>query len=194
MSESITNPERYVLGLLDYLVPAEVCSDDHLADTPARVIKAFQEYLKGYDQDPREILEKRFVADYDEIILLKDIPFYSLCAHHLAPFHGTAHVGYIPRKIDVAKYEITGLSKLARLVECYARRLQVQERLTRDIANALKVWLQPQGVAVVVEAEHMCIACRGIQKPHTKTITSVMDGVFEDEAARAEVLTLISGI
>jgi GTP cyclohydrolase IA len=160
----------------------------HLQGTPQRVAEAFTEcYLSGYTQTPHDVLTTEFAEkDYDEIVLLKNIPFYSLCAHHLVPFFGTAAIAYIP------KGKVVGLSKLGRLVEIYARRLQVQEQMTREIACALRDVLMPLGVAVVVEAEHLCMSSRGLSKPGIKTLTSYMLGCFRDEPeARAEVLALI---
>lgn len=187
--------EVAIRGFLNTLVPEEF-RDEHLEMTPERFVRAFDDfYLRGYRQDPKEILKTRFRSDYDELILLKDIPFYSMCAHHLAPFSGIAHVAYIPDRPDKDGYEITGLSKLARLVECYARRLQVQERMTIQIATALEKYLKPKGVGVILKAEHLCVACRGIEKPHTETITSVMRGVFMVRSeARQELLHLIKGV
>ncbi len=159
----------------------------HLEKTPERWTRAFfNYYLRGYAEDPAEILDVRFSDDCDEVVLVKGISFYSLCAHHLIPFHGTAAVAYIPRGY------ITGLSKLARLVEVYARRLQTQEQLTREIANALQKNLNPLGVAVVIRAVHLCMTSRGVEKPGSETVTSAMLGVFrEKDSARAEVLKLL---
>ena len=142
----------------------------------------------GLLEDPAEHLNKTFEVDHDEVIVVRDISFYSICEHHLVPFFGKAHVGYLPKKGG----RITGLSKLARLVEGYAKRPQVQERLTGQIADAIEDKLDPQGVAVVVEAEHMCMSMRGIKKPGSQTVTSSMRGLFrEKDSSRAEVLRLI---
>jgi GTP cyclohydrolase I len=161
-----------------------------LQETPARVARAYAEIFAGLWQDPGEILATTFEEDHDELVLEKDIPMYSTCEHHLVPFHGVAHVGYIPG-LDG---RVTGLSKLARLVEVYARRPQVQERMTRQIADALADVLKPRGVIVVIEAEHLCMAMRGIRKPGTRTVTSAVRGIFRDSAAtRGEAMSLILG-
>lgn len=161
-----------------------------LQDTPARVARAYAETFAGLWQDPFEILSTTFDENHDELVLVKDIPMYSTCEHHLVPFHGVAHVGYIPG-VDG---RVTGLSKVARLVEVYARRPQVQERMTRQIADALDEVLKPQGVIVVIEAEHLCMAMRGIRKPGTTTVTSAVRGMFRDSAAtRSEAMSLVLG-
>jgi len=161
-----------------------------LRETPARVARAYAETFAGLGQDPAEILATTFDEDHDELVLVKDIPMYSTCEHHLVPFHGMAHVGYIPG----ADGRVTGLSKLARLVEVYARRPQVQERMTRQIADALFDALKPQGVIVVIEAEHLCMAMRGIRKPGATTVTSAVRGIFRDSAAtRNEAMSLVLG-
>jgi GTP cyclohydrolase I len=161
-----------------------------LRDTPGRVARAYAEIFAGLWQDPGEILATTFDEDHDELVLEKDIPMYSTCEHHLVPFHGVAHVGYIPG-VDG---KVTGLSKLARLVEVYARRPQVQERMTRQIADALADVLKPRGVIVVIEAEHLCMAMRGIRKPGTRTVTSAVRGIFRESAAtRSEAMSLILG-
>jgi GTP cyclohydrolase I len=161
-----------------------------LRETPARVARAYAEIFAGLWQDPGEILATTFEEDHDELVLEKDIPMYSTCEHHLVPFHGVAHVGYIPG-LDG---KVTGLSKLARLVEVYARRPQVQERMTRQIADALADVLKPRGVIVVIEAEHLCMAMRGIRKPGTRTVTSAVRGIFRESAAtRGEAMSLILG-
>jgi GTP cyclohydrolase I len=159
-----------------------------LQETPARVARAYAETFAGLWQDPYEVLATTFDEDHDEMVLVKDIPMYSTCEHHLVPFHGMAHVGYIPG----ADGRVTGLSKLARLVEVYARRPQVQERMTRQIADALFEVLKPQGVIVVIEAEHLCMAMRGVRKPGSTTVTSAVRGIFRDSAAtRAEAMSLV---
>jgi GTP cyclohydrolase I len=161
---------------------------DGLRDTPKRVVNAFREMLSGYDQSPGEILERRFVCEYDEIIVLKDIAFTSLCEHHLLPFMGEVSIAYLPGLNN----KVVGLSKLARLVDCFSKRLQIQERMTVDIADAMERHLQPLGTAVVVRAHHSCMSCRGVRKPGSVMITSKMNGVFRNEdSARAEVLKLI---
>ena len=159
-----------------------------LADTPRRVVDAFQEYFQGYEETPEAHLERTFeqVGGYDEIVLLKDIPFHSHCEHHMAPIIGKAHVGYLPRD------RVVGISKLARVVHAYAKRLQVQERLTAEIADCIQNVLQPLGVVVIIEATHACMTCRGVETPGVVMMTSRMMGVFrEDEKSRQEVLRLI---
>jgi GTP cyclohydrolase IA len=161
-----------------------------LRETPARVARAYAETFAGLWQDPGEILATTFDEDHDELVLVKDIPMYSTCEHHLVPFHGVAHIGYIPG----ADGRVTGLSKLARLVEVYARRPQVQERMTSQIADALAEVLKPRGVLVVIQAEHLCMAMRGIRKPGSVTVTSAVRGIFRDNApTRAEAMSLILG-
>ncbi len=161
-----------------------------LKATPVRVARAYAEIFAGLFVDPDEVLETTFEENYDELVLVKDIPLYSTCEHHLVPWHGTAAVGYIPGENG----RITGLSKLARLVDLYARRPQVQERLTSQVADAVARVLQPRGVIVVVEAEHLCMAMRGIKKPGARTVTSAVRGGFRsDPRSRAEALTLILG-
>jgi GTP cyclohydrolase IA len=161
-----------------------------LRDTPARVARAYAETFAGLWQDPGEVLATTFDEDHDELVLVKDIPMYSTCEHHLVPFHGAAHIGYIPGDDG----RVTGLSKLARLVEVYARRPQVQERMTSQIADALSEVLAPRGVIVVIEAEHLCMAMRGIRKPGASTVTSAVRGLFrESPASRNEAMSLIIG-
>ncbi|AEF38771.1 GTP cyclohydrolase I FolE [Hoyosella subflava] len=159
-----------------------------LADTPARVARAYAELFAGLHTDPDHVLDTTFDEGHDELVLLKDIPMYSTCEHHLVPFHGVAHVGYIPNESG----RVTGLSKLARLVDLYAKQPQVQERLTSQIADAMMRKLDPRGVIVVVEAEHLCMAMRGIRKPGATTTTSAVRGLFKSSAAsRSEALDLI---
>jgi GTP cyclohydrolase IA len=161
-----------------------------LQNTPGRVARAYAETFAGLWQDPYEVLATVFDEDHDEMVLVKDIPMYSTCEHHLVPFHGVAHVGYIPGEDG----KVTGLSKLARLVDMYARRPQVQERMTRQIADALHEVLKPRGVIVVVEAEHLCMGMRGIRKPGSSTVTSAVRGMFRDSpATRSEAMSLILG-
>ncbi|GLX00669.1 GTP cyclohydrolase I FolE [Microtetraspora sp. NBRC 16547] len=163
---------------------------DGLRDTPARVARAYTEQFAGLGQRPEDALTTMFDADHDEMVLVKDIEVMSTCEHHLLPFHGVAHVGYTPN----AKGQITGLSKLARLVDVYARRPQVQERMTSQIADGLMRVLEPRGVIVVIEAEHMCMTMRGVRKPGAKTITSAVRGDFRTcESTRAEAMSLILG-
>ena len=163
-----------------------------LLDTPRRVAKMYEEVFAGYSQDPERILNVTFDTDdeacdrYNSLVLVKDIPLYSHCEHHMVPFFGKAHVAYIPEE------RVVGISKIARLVDCYARRLQIQERLTNQISATLDKYLTPKGVAVVIEAEHMCMTMRGAKKPGSKTVTSSLTGVFLKEVdARAEFYSLI---
>ncbi|GAA2458610.1 GTP cyclohydrolase I FolE [Streptomyces sp. NPDC051041] len=158
-----------------------------LRETPARVARAYRELLAGLGQTPEEVLTTTFDLGHDEMVLVKDIEIVSLCEHHMLPFHGVAHVGYIPAETG----KITGLSKLARLVEVFARRLQVQERLTTQIADSLMRILEARGVIVVIEAEHMCMSVRGIRKPGAKTTTSAVRGQLRDATTRAEAMSLI---
>jgi GTP cyclohydrolase IA len=158
-----------------------------LADTPSRVVRMWRELFAGYAQDPAEILKRDFDRDgYDQMIVCRDIEFNSMCEHHMLPFYGTATVAYIPDK------KIVGLSKLARLVDAYARRLQIQERMTQQIATALETHLQPRGSAVVIEAKHYCMICRGVQKQQSSMVTSALKGFFfDDPKARAEFYQLV---
>ena len=160
-----------------------------LVETPARVARAYGEFFAGLALDPAEVLAKTFQIEHDEMILVRDIEVYSMCEHHLVPFHGVAHVGYIPAKDG----RVTGLSKRARLVEMYARRPQVQERLTTQVADSLVTHLGAQGVIVIVECEHLCMSMRGIRKPGSRTITSAVRGQLRDAATRAEAMALLLG-
>ena len=160
---------------------------DGLLRTPARVAKMYAEVFAGLREDPEHHLEVQFEAGHDEMVMVKDIPFYSMCEHHLLPFHGQAHVAYVPGE----EGKITGLSKLARLVEAYARRPQVQERLTSQVADKLMQALDPRGALVVIEAEHLCMSMRGVQKPGSLTLTSAVRGLFLSDATRAEALQLL---
>ncbi|MEU0692227.1 GTP cyclohydrolase I FolE [Streptomyces uncialis] len=158
-----------------------------LLDTPARVARAYREILAGLWQRPEDVLTTTFDIGHDEMVLVKDIEIVSLCEHHLLPFHGVAHIGYIPAESG----KITGLSKLARLVEVFARRPQVQERLTTQVADSLMRILEARGAIVVIEAEHMCMSVRGIRKPGAKTTTSAVRGQLRDSTTRAEAMSLI---
>ncbi len=163
---------------------------DGLRETPARVARAFAEQFSGLYQNPDEVLNTSFDENHAEMVLVRDIPMYSTCEHHLVPFFGIAHVGYIPGRDG----RITGLSKLARVVEGYSKRPQVQERLTTQVAEALVRRLEPAGVIVVIEAEHLCMAMRGIRKPGATTTTSAVRGIFQSRAStRAEAMSLIMG-
>ena len=163
---------------------------DGLVETPARVARAYGEFFAGLNVDAADVLSKTFEIAHEEMILVRDIEVYSMCEHHLVPFHGVAHVGYIPAKDG----RVTGLSKLARLVEAFARRPQVQERLTTQVADALVEHLGAQGVIVVVECEHLCMSMRGIRKPGSRTITSAVRGQLRDPSTRAESLALLLGV
>ncbi|HJX12687.1 MAG TPA: GTP cyclohydrolase I FolE [Dehalococcoidales bacterium] len=165
-------------------------SREGLRDTPQRVAEMYTELFCGLEKDPREDLEVGFELGHREMVVLKDIPFYSMCEHHLLPFFGVAHVGYIPN----AEGRIVGISKLARVVETIARRPQVQERMTTDIADAIDAGIKPAGVAVVIQAEHLCMVMRGINKPGSNVITSALRGTFRSKpASRAEFFSLIQG-
>lgn len=179
-----------VLSAVETLIrwAGEDPSREGLRDTPGRVARAYKEYFRGYNEDPLQHLSRTFseVGGYDEVILLKDIPFVSHCEHHLAPIIGSAHVAYLP------SHRVVGISKLARVVHGFARRMQVQERLTAEIADAIQEVLEPVGVAVVIEATHGCMTCRGVETPEVKMTTSRMVGLFrDDEKARREVLALM---
>lgn len=160
-----------------------------LVDTPKRVAKMYAEVFSGLNEDPAEHFKTIFGEDHEELVLVKDIPFYSMCEHHLVPFYGKAHIAYIPKG-----GKVTGLSKLARAVEAVAKRPQLQERITSTIAESIMNSLEPHGVMVIVEAEHMCMTMRGVKKPGSQTVTSAVRGIFrKDEASRSEVLSLIKG-
>jgi GTP cyclohydrolase I len=181
--------ERAAAAVRELLVAIGEDPDrEGLQDTPRRVADAYAELLAGMNQDPREVLTAVFDVGHDELVLVKDIEVFSLCEHHLVPFFGVAHIGYIPEEGG----RVTGLSKLARLVDVYARRPQVQERMTTQIADALAETLQPRGVIVVIEAEHLCMSMRGVGKVGAKTITSAVRGQLLDPATRAEAMGLIT--
>lgn len=163
-------------------------SRDGLQETPARVARMYAEVCSGLHEDPTDYLIRTFDLEHDEMVMVRDIPVYSLCEHHLLPFFGVAHVAYIPQKGGM----ITGLSKLARLVDGFSRRLQIQERLTSQVAGAIQRTLEPQGTLVVIEAEHLCMSMRGVQKPGAVTVTSAVHGVFRDEVStRLEAMRFI---
>lgn len=162
---------------------------DGLLDTPARVARAYREMFRGLHMTADEVLSTTFDLGHDELVLVKDIELYSTCEHHLVPFHGVAHIGYIPNEGG----RITGLSKLARLVDVFAKRPQVQERLTTQVADSLVRILQPRGAIVVMEAEHLCMSMRGVRKPGAKTVTSAVRGSLREPATRAEAMALILG-
>ena len=186
MTVDLVRAEAAVRELL--LAVGEDPDRDGLRETPARVARSYVELLAGLDQDPREVLTATFDVGHDELVLVKDIELWSMCEHHLVPFTGVAHVGYIPR----ADGYVTGLSKLARLVDVFARRPQVQERLTTQVADALMEILEARGVIVVIEAEHLCMTMRGVRKGGARTITSAVRGQLRDPATRAEAMGLIT--
>jgi len=188
MTVDAARVERLVAELLEAI--GEDPARDGLRATPTRMAAMFEELFAGADQDPAAFLTVTFAAEHDEMVMVRDIPFTSLCEHHMVPFIGKAHVAYIPADDG----RITGLSKLARLVDAYARRLQVQERMTTQIADTLERALEPRGVLVVVEAEHLCMAMRGVRKPGTLTITSAVRGLFRDDPrTRAEAMAFVHG-
>ena len=179
--------ERAVRELL--LAIGEDPDRNGLKETPARVARSYVEIFAGMRQKPEDVLTTNFEVGHDELILVRDIEVYSTCEHHLVPFHGVAHVGYIPGRDG----RVTGLSKLARLVDVYARRPQVQERLTTQIADALTAHLKPLGALVVIECEHLCMSMRGVRQPGSRTITSAVRGQLRDPATRAEAMGLVLG-
>lgn len=180
--------ERAVRELLEAI--GEDPTREGLLDTPGRVARMWVEVLDGTNNDPDHHLSRTFEIEHDEMVLVRDIPFTSVCEHHMLPFSGTAHIAYLPGTTG----RFTGLSKLARLVEGYARRLQVQERLTSQLADAMQNMLDPVGVLVVVEAEHSCMSIRGVRKPGAKTVTTAVRGIYRaDGAARSEVMAFIQG-
>lgn len=195
MSEAGPSPavdqQRVAAAVREILIAIGEDPDrDGLRETPARVGRAYAEIFGGLAIDPSEVLTTTFDEGHEELVLVRDIPVYSTCEHHLVPWHGTAAVGYVPDDDG----RITGLSKLARVVDLYARRPQVQERLTSQVATALMERLKPRGAIVVVEAEHLCMAMRGIRKPGAKTVTSAVRGIFQsDPRTRAEAMSLILG-
>jgi GTP cyclohydrolase I len=184
--DSTTSIESHVRGILATL--GEDPDREGLVKTPQRVARSLQYLTKGYAQDPKEVInDALFTEDYQEMIVLKDLDFFSLCEHHILPFFGKAHVAYIP------KHHIVGISKLARLVDVYSRRLQVQERMTTQIANTLMDALDPQGVAVILQAEHLCMRMRGVEKQNSVVSTSAMLGVFRShQETRQEFMTLVT--
>src|ERR1019366_5376331 len=180
--------ERAVRELL--LAIGEDPDRNGLKETPARVARSYVEIFAGMRQKPEDVLTTNFEVGHDELILVRDIEVYSTCEHHLVPFHGVAHVGYIPGR----EGRVTGLSKLARLVDVYSRRPQVQERMTSQIADAMVEHLEPSGVIVVIEAEHLCMSMRGVRKPGAKTVTSAVRGSFRNsDRTRAEAMSLLIG-
>lgn len=188
MAVDLERAERAVAELLAAI--GEDPGREGLLQTPKRVAAMYEELFSGMEEDPAKHLTVTFAAEHDEMVMVRDIPFASLCEHHMVPFIGKAHVAYIPGSDG----RITGLSKLARLVDAYARRLQVQERMTTQIADTLEATLEPRGVLVVVEAEHLCMSMRGVRKPGTLTVTSAVRGLFrEDQRTRAEAMQFVRG-
>jgi len=184
--DSLVRIERAVREIIEAI--GEDPAREGLVDTPARVARMYAELFEGLRIDPAQYLKVGFEAGHDEMVILRDIPFYSVCEHHFMPFHGVAAVGYIPDG------RVVGVSKLARLVEGYARRPQLQERLTGQVADALMETLRPDGVAVVIEAEHLCMTQRGVKKPGSRMVTSATRGLFRrNQATRAEFLSLVRG-
>ena len=182
--------ERVEAAIRELLIAVGEDPDrEGLRETPARVARSYREIFAGLFQEPADVLTTTFDLGHEEMVLVKDIEVYSTCEHHLVPFHGVAHVGYIPG----GDGRITGLSKLARLVDVFARRPQVQERLTAQIADAMVAELEPRGVIVVVECEHLCMSMRGVRKPGSRTVTSAVRGQMRDVATRAEAMSLVLG-
>ena len=192
MTADVSQPvdlDRIEAAVAEILVAlGEDPSRDGLQETPARVARMYAEVCSGLHEDPADHLIRTFDLEHDEMVMVRDIPVYSLCEHHLLPFFGVAHVAYIPQKGGM----ITGLSKLARLVDGFSRRLQIQERLTSQVASAIQHTLEPQGTLVVIEAEHLCMSMRGVQKPGAITVTSAVHGVFREEVStRLEAMRFI---
>lgn len=179
---SKASAETAIFTLLNYI--GEDPLRDGLLETPARVVRAWAELTAGYKEDPKVFLSRTFDEKSDEMVILKDIQFYSMCEHHMLPFMGTATVAYMPTD------KVVGISKLARVVSCYARRLQVQERMTQQIARAIEDCLSPHGVGVILRAHHLCMGCRGVKQPSTELVTSSLLGKFRDATVRAEFLQL----
>jgi len=183
--EKTTKIAEHYLEIIKLL--GENADREGLLKTPERVSKAMQFLMQGYEQNPEEIIQSAmFTEDYRQMVIVKDIDFYSMCEHHMLPFFGKAHVAYIPNK------KITGLSKIARIVEVYARRMQVQERMTTQIKECIQKTLNPMGVMVIIEAQHLCMQMRGVQKQHSITTTSDFTGVFEQAKTREEFINLIN--
>jgi len=192
MTQTLTagiDQERIAAAVREIIAAVgENAEREGLEDTPRRIAKLYAEMFSGLSEDPRDVLSKTFEESHKEMVILKDIPFYSLCEHHFLPFHGRAHVGYVPEG------RIVGVSKLARTVDILARRPQMQERLTGQVADAIMNGLQPDGVAVVIEAEHLCLTMRGAQKPGEVMVTSAIRGGFRRRGVtRSEFLALVQG-
>lgn len=192
MTESVRpfDLERAAAAIRELLIAIGESPDrEGLVETPERVARSFRELLAGMGQHPEEVLTTTFDLGHDEMVLVRDIEVFSLCEHHMVPFHGVAHVGYIPSSDGM----LTGISKIARLVDVYARRLQVQERMTTQIADAMVKYLNARGVIVVVDCEHLCMSMRGVRKPGSRTLTSAVRGHLRAPATRAEAMSLILG-
>ena len=190
MEEIMANQEKMEEAIYQLLEAIDENPErEGLRDTPKRVAKMYQEMFSGLNEDPKDQFTAVFTENHDELVLVKDIPFYSMCEHHLVPFFGVAHVAYLP-----SEGRVTGLSKLARAVEVASKRPQLQERLTEQVAKAHEEALHPKGIFVMIEAEHLCMTMRGIKKPGSKTVTTVSKGIYkEDYQGRKEVLSLILG-
>lgn len=193
MKRTYFNTELVKKSITDLLVAIEpsTCTREGLVDTPARVTKMFAEIFSGYELDPDEVMSGdfggKFTETYDELVIVRDIEFYSHCEHHMVPFFGKVHIGYIPNG------KVVGLSKLARVVDCFAKRLQVQERMTQEIADTVERNLDAKGVIVVIEATHLCMCMRGVKKPHSSTVTSIVRGLLkENGSARAEFFSMVN--
>jgi GTP cyclohydrolase IA len=190
LTPALIDQERVERAIREILLAIGEDPDrDGLSQTPARVARSYVEIFAGMRQNPQDVLTTTFEIGHEELILVRDIEVYSTCEHHLVPFHGVAHVGYIPGRDG----RVTGLSKLARLVDVYARRPQVQERMTSQIADAMVEHLKPLGVLVVVECEHLCMSMRGVRRPGSRTVTSAVRGQMRNPATRAEAMGLVLG-
>ncbi len=188
LTTPVDKPRIQRCGARNHRCIGENPERDGLLDTPRRIADMYEEIFAGLRTDPYKFLEVTFDEAYSEMVVLKDIPFYSMCEHHFAPFHGVAHVAYIPQG------RVVGLSKLARVVDTFARRPQVQERLTAQVVDTIMEGLQPKGAAVVIQAEHLCLTMRGIKKPGAKMVTSAVRGIFKDNpATRAEFQSILRG-
>jgi GTP cyclohydrolase I len=189
IQKNVLDHERVKAAVIELLAAiGEDPERDGLAETPRRIADMYAEVFGGLAMDPADYLRVGFEVAHDEMVILRNIPFYSMCEHHFLPFHGEAHLGYIP------KGRVVGISKLARVVEAFARRPQIQEQLTSQVAEAIMEALDPDGVAVVIEAEHLCMTMRGVKKPGSRMVTSAMRGQFKDSSVtRSEFLSLVAG-
>lgn len=181
------NDVTQIESIIKTITGSHYDQDENTLDTPERVVKSWKQIYGGYSESPEGILSRRFPGSgYDQMVVLRDIEMYSMCSHHMLPFFGKANVAYIPGD------EVVGLSKLARLVDCFSRRLQIQEKLTQQVADAIQEFLKPKGVMVIIEAQHMCMTMRGVGKQNSVMTTSAIKGVFEEDTARQEFLNLIN--